>query len=75
MNTLQLNADDMARYREVRAKHEAEGVNYEALGRVSMGLLRLPVHCFDPRVSRRMSTASRSSAQWNGNVYYGHGDE
>lgn len=74
MNTLELNANDMARYREVRAKHEVAGVNYEALGQVSMGLLRLPVHSYQKNMSRRQSTASRASYQWNGDMIYGHGD-
>ena len=73
MNTLGLNADDMARYREVRAKHKAAGINYEALGKVSMGL-RLPVHACQKNMSRRQSTASRASYQWNGDMIYGHGD-
>lgn len=75
MNTLELEGEYLARYLEVRAEKEAKGVNYRALAKVLSGQVRLPVHCFEPGVSRRMSTARRASQQWNGAAYYGRDDE
>lgn len=61
-NTLELQGEELERYREVRARKEIDGVNYAAIAPNS--IFRLLGRNDDRR--HRRSTAGHSDSQWNG---------
>lgn len=69
MNYLQLEPEHHAEYMKIRQAHEANGVNYEELGKLMSGVIRLPAFCERDR-RRRESTASRSSVLWHGKNWH-----